>query len=120
MLDVLVADDDENARESIAAALEEAGHRVARARDGMEATRWLRARQFDVAVCDVRMPRVDGLMLLRRIRRESPRTVVLLMTTHCNAADAEESLRCGALAYIAKPFDPHEFARDVVARVAFR
>jgi len=120
MLEVLVADDDENARESIAAALEEVGHRVTQARDGVEAAALMRTRDFDVAVCDVQMPRLDGLMLLRRIRREAPRTLVLLMTAHCNAEDAAESFRCGALAYVAKPFDPHEFARNVVARVAFR
>lgn len=120
MLEVLVADDDENARESIAAALEDEGHRVTRARDGIEAARLVGTRDFDVAVCDVQMPRLDGLRLLRRIRRRSPRTVVLLMTAHCNAQQAEESLRGGALAYLAKPFDPHEFARRVVARVAFR
>lgn len=120
MLEVLVADDDENAREGIAAALEAAGYRVTRARDGLEAARLVRAREFHVAVCDVHMPELDGIVLLQRIRRESPRTAVLLMTAHCNPKDAARSMRHGAVAYIAKPFDPDEFARSLGPRVAYR
>src|SRR5262249_36585043 len=82
MLEVLVADDDEIVRRSIVEALEEAGHRVAEARDGLEAIHLLDAHAFDLAVCDVQMPRLDGLALFRRIRAERPETAVVLMTSY--------------------------------------
>jgi len=118
MIEVLVADDDENVRESVATALEDEGHRVTRACDGGEAATFVGTREFDIAICDVRMPELDGLTLLRRIRRASPRTAVLLMTSVGHPEDAAESLREGAVDYILKPFDPVELAREVVGPIA--
>jgi DNA-binding NtrC family response regulator len=60
---------------------------------------------FDVAICDVRMPKVDGLTLLRRLRQDSPQTVVILMTGYAEVHDAVASLQEGAADYVTKPVD---------------
>ena len=97
MLDILVVDDDEDVRKSLADALASAGHRVAQAGDGEEAMSLFAHRAFDVAVCDVQMPRMDGLTLCRRLHRESPATALVLMTSYGNVPDAVSSLRSGVI-----------------------
>lgn len=118
MLEVLLADDDVNVRESIATALQNEGHRVTEATDGLEAVALLGTRPFDVAICDVLMPRVDGLTLFRRIRREAPKTVVVIMTSQARIPDVVDSLREGAAGFVTKPFDPDEFVQNVLGPIA--
>lgn len=120
MLEVLVADDDPDVRESVAAALVNAGHRVTEASDGAEAAELLSTHVFDLAICDVQMPKLDGLALFRRIRRDSPRTAVVIMTSFAKIADVVDSMRGGAVNYVTKPFDPDDFAHTIVAPIAER
>jgi DNA-binding NtrC family response regulator len=117
MLDVLVADDDRNVLESVCRALAEAGHRVTEAADGAQAAELLSSHAFDLAICDVEMPKLGGMTLLRRIRREAPGTVVVIMTAYGRVPDAVDSLRDGAIDYVTKPFDPEEFASQIVGPI---
>src|SRR5437899_2178498 len=75
VLDVLVVDDEPGIRAGLAYPLCDEGHQVTEAADGAEALRMISERVFDVVFCDIRLPKVDGLTLLRRIHRESPTTV---------------------------------------------
>ena len=118
MLDVLLVDDDENVRESVALALVNAGHQVTEASDGAQAVDLLSSHAFDLAICDVQMPRLDGLTLFRRIRREAPGTAVVIMTSYGRVPDVVDSMRDGAVDYVTKPFDPDEFAHKVVGPIA--
>jgi DNA-binding NtrC family response regulator len=118
VLEVLVADDDENVRESVANALMSAGHRVTAASDGMQAVEALASQVFDLAICDVHMPRLGGMALLRRIRREAPGTAVVIMTAFGEIPDVVGSMRDGAVDFVTKPFDPDEFTRRVVEPIA--
>lgn len=120
MLDVLLADDDADVREFIAAALINAGHQVTEASDGEKAAELLSTHVFDLAICDVQMPKLDGLVLFRRIRRESPQTAVVLMTSFAKLADVIDAMRGGALDYVTKPFDADDFAQRVVAPIEER
>lgn len=120
MLDVLVADDDADVREFIAAALINAGHQVTEASDGAQAAELLSTHVFDLAVCDVQMPKLDGLVLFRRIRRDAPDTAVVLMTSFARLADVVYAMRDGAIDYVTKPFDADDFARRVVAPIEER
>jgi DNA-binding NtrC family response regulator len=119
-LAVLVVDDDEATRESIAQALTGAGHRVSEAVDGEDALRHVGLKVFDLAVCDVHMPKLDGLALLRRLRVEAPDTAVVMMTTYGKISDVLSTVRDGAVDYVTIPFDPDEFVRDVVRPIAGR
>jgi two-component system response regulator AtoC len=119
-LDVLLVDDDAVVRESIAEGLGRAGYAVTEAEDGEKAASLLTERAFDVAVCDVKLPKMDGLALLDLLRREAPDTVVVVMTAFEDVPDAVRSIRHGAFDYVPKPFDVDAFARDVLAPVARR
>jgi DNA-binding NtrC family response regulator len=120
MLDILVVDDDDIVRESVSEALVSAGHRVAQAGDGEKAMSLFATQAFDVAICDVHMPKMDGLTLCRRLHRDSPGTALVIMTSYGNVSDAVASLRGGVVDYVSKPFDPDEFAAKVLGPIAER
>ena len=117
MLDILVVDDEAGVRMGIVYPLSDAGHQVVEASDGAEALRLLEERVFDVVICDVRLPKIDGLTLLRRLHRQSPRTAVILMTAYARVSDAVQALREGAYDYVTKPFDTAQFPLAVVGRI---
>jgi two-component system, NtrC family, response regulator AtoC len=107
-MDILLVDDEAELRLSLAEALRDAGHRVTMASDGAEARGHVLARVFDVVICDVRLPQVDGLTLFRRLRHESPTTDVILITAFGEVSDAVAALKEGAYDYLTKPFDIDE------------
>ncbi len=117
-LDILVVDDDQATRLSLSYALTDAGHKVTEAHDGEEAIALVAERIFDVAILDVRLPKVDGLTIFRRLRAKSPSTSVILMTAFATVPDAVASLRDGAYDYVTKPFDPEEFSLRVIGHIA--
>ena len=110
---VLVADDDRAIRESLATALELAGHRVTRCPDGVEALAATRAAAFDLVILDVMMPGVDGLGVCKVLRAEGNRVPILMVTARTETADRVAGLDAGADDYVPKPYDVEE----VLARV---
>ena len=120
MLEILIVDDDPATRMSVAYALSDAGHRVTEAADGAEADALIAEQVFDVAICDVRLPKIDGLTLFRKLRQQSPGTATILMTAYAAIPDAVATLREGAYDYVTKPFDAEEFSLRVIGRIAER
>ena len=117
-LDILVVDDEQATRLSLVFSLSDAGHSVTEAADGEEALALAAERTFDVAIIDVRLPKVDGLTIFRRLRLRAPTTAVILMTAFATVPDAVASLREGAYDYVTKPFDPEELALRVIGHIA--
>jgi DNA-binding NtrC family response regulator len=104
-LTVLVADDEPMIVEDLTAALRTNGHRVLNAYDGEEALSQLRSREVDLVLCDVRLPAIDGLTLLHRVRTEAPETDVVLMSGFATVSDAVAAMKGDAVDYLTKPFD---------------
>ena len=107
-LDVLLIDDEPELRLALEEAVREAGHRVTVCGDGAEGLVQITSKVFDVIICDVRLPKADGLTLLRRVRQESPASEVILMTAYAEVADAVAALKEGAYDYLTKPFEIEE------------
>jgi DNA-binding NtrC family response regulator len=105
MLNILLVDDEPDLRVSLEQVLRDEGHAVDVAPDGEAAIARLAAQQFHLVVSDVRLPKVDGLTLLRRIRRDFPSTEVLLMTAYGSIDDAVSAMKDSAVDYLTKPFD---------------
>jgi DNA-binding NtrC family response regulator len=105
MLNILLVDDEADLRSSLGQVLREEGHAVDLAADGEAAIARLAARPFHLVVSDVRLPKLDGLSLLRRVRREFPSTEVLLMTAYGTIGDAVSAMKDSAVDYLTKPFD---------------
>jgi two-component system response regulator AtoC len=108
MLRILLVDDEPSIRLSLGDALRAAGHDVTIAADGAAGLEHATARPFDVIITDVRMPKLDGLSLFRRIKQDSPGTDVLIMTAYGAVSDAVQALKEGASDYLIKPFDTEE------------
>jgi two-component system response regulator ChvI len=100
---VALVDDDRHILASVSMALEAEGFTVYAYADGEEALRGLRERPVDVVILDIKMPRMDGMELLDRLRRES-RVPVIFLTSKDEEVDEVLGLRLGADDYIKKPF----------------
>jgi len=107
-LDILLIDDEPEMRLVLEEALRDADHRVVVAGDGLEGLNQALSKVFDVVICDVRLPQMDGLTLFGRVRQESPTTEVILMTAYGDVSDAVRALKQGAFDYLTKPFDIDE------------
>jgi two-component system response regulator ChvI len=100
---IALVDDDRHILESVSMALEAEGFTVRCYADGTEALRGLNGQPVDVAVLDIKMPRMDGMELLAQLRRQSPIPVIFL-TSKDDEVDELLGLRMGADDYIKKPF----------------
>jgi two-component system, NtrC family, response regulator AtoC len=116
MARILVADDEEGLREYIAEALASDGHAVTPAADGIEAAQRLARESFDLLLTDLRMPRMDGMTLLRRARTEQPDMEVVVLTAHGAVDTAVEAMKLGAFDYLEKPIGSPGELRLLVAR----
>src|SRR2546428_644539 len=104
MATILIVDDEKNIREHLALYVRSLRHRAEVAPDATEALALLERHDPDVIFSDVRMAGMDGLALLREIRRRRPDAVVVLMTAYARVAGAVEAMRAGAYDYLVKPF----------------
>jgi len=105
---ILVADDEKSMREFLEIMLRKEGYRVTLASNGEEAVRWAEREIFDLALLDIRMPKVDGLSALKKIKTLSPETVVIVITAFASADTAIRAMKEGAYDYITKPFKVDE------------
>jgi len=100
---IALVDDDRNILTSVAMTLESEGFTVRTFSDGAEALRGLAAQPVDLAILDIKMPRMDGMELLERLRKQSDLPVIFL-TSKDDEVDELMGLRMGADDYIKKPF----------------
>ncbi|WP_115719211.1 sigma-54-dependent transcriptional regulator [Gallaecimonas mangrovi] len=117
MTQVLIVEDDAALSEALVDTLELAGFAVKSAINGEEALLALKASDFQIVVSDVQMAGMDGMALLRSVRKTYPELPVLLMTAHAKVNDAVEAMKLGAIDYMAKPFAP-EVLINMVSRYA--
>ncbi|RIL06045.1 MAG: DNA-binding response regulator [Proteobacteria bacterium] len=111
---VLVVDDEELYRRALERILVRCGHAVTTARDASEAMTAVSAEPLDLVLCDVRMPGISGLELVRQIREIDPDLPCIVMTGYDSVEHSVEALRSGAFWYLHKPF---EGSLDVVRRL---
>lgn len=100
---ILVVDDDQDFVVSLESLLLSANFHVATAADGVEAMRLLQEQTFDLVLLDIRMPRITGMEVLRRITERWPETQVIMMTGMSDVRQAVECMQQGAYSYVAKP-----------------
>jgi len=117
---VLVADDEPIITKVLEAELLHAGYLVDIAFDGEEAYCKLRAKKYDVAILDVRMPKRDGLSLLKEIKTITPETVVIVMTAFGAIHSAVEAMKIGAYDYITKPFENDDLLLKICQALKIR
>jgi two-component system nitrogen regulation response regulator NtrX len=124
MAKILVVDDMAAIRTSLREILTDENHEVAEAKDGEEALKKLGEEFFDVAFCDVKMPKIDGIELLEKVKKAGITTPFIIISAHGTKETALECLKRGAYHFIPKPFDSIEtiliHLRNVLERNSLR
>ena len=115
---ILVVDDEANLRRVLTAQLTRDGYDVHSAEDGEAGLAFLREHHIDLVITDLRMPKLDGMDLLRAALRDDASRPVVMMTAHGTVDTAVEALKTGAFDYITKPFDQNEVR--IVVKKALR
>jgi len=102
---VLIVDDESSIRTSLARRYRLKGYKVTTAENGVEALNCLEKQSFQIVISDIKMPKMDGIELLRKIREEYPMTRVIIMTGYVTLENGLACLRHGADTCIFKPLD---------------
>ncbi len=107
-ISILIVDDEESVRDSLYNWFIEDGFRVECAENAKKALTILESDEFDIILADIKMPGMDGLEMLRRIKSLKRESIVIVMTAFATVDTAVKALKDGAYDYITKPFDPDD------------
>ncbi|WP_425508224.1 response regulator [Tahibacter soli] len=112
---VLAVDDSPTMRQMVAFSLREAGFEVSEAEDGADALAKARQEKYSCVVADVNMPKMDGITLIRELRRlpDYRFTPLLMLTTESGGEKKLEGKAAGATGWIVKPFDPQQLVATI-------
>ncbi len=109
-ISILIVDDEESVRDSLYNWFIEDGYRVEVAENANKALSLLESDSFDIILADIKMPGMDGLEMLRRIKILKSDSIVIVMTAFATVDTAVQALKDGAYDYITKPFDPDDLS----------
>jgi DNA-binding response OmpR family regulator len=112
---ILVVDDEESIRFFLSEVLERDGHIVIAVDSGEAALERAQAESFDLALIDLKLPGVDGMQVLKTLRKTSPNTSIIVLTAHASLETAVEALRQGAHDYLFKPCKTVELRESVAS-----
>jgi DNA-binding NtrC family response regulator len=109
-ISILIVDDEESVRDSLNNWFTEDGYHVECAENAKKALAILESENFDIILADLKMPGMDGLEMLRRIKALNKDSIVIVMTAFATVDTAVKALKDGAYDYITKPFDPDDLS----------
>ncbi|MBW2216592.1 MAG: response regulator, partial [Deltaproteobacteria bacterium] len=115
---VLVVDDELKICQNCAKILSKTNCEVEYALNGYDALKMMDSAPFDVVITDLKMTSMGGMELLRRVNKEFPETIVIVITGYSSVSSAVEVMKTGAFDYLPKPFTPDEL-RGVVRQALF-
>jgi DNA-binding response OmpR family regulator len=110
---ILVVDDEPDACTMLHRILSAKGHEVITFTDGNEALSWLEDHKPHLAVLDLKLQSLDGILLLRLIRERDPQAKVVILTAYPSAETASEALQSGAVKYLIKPIEIDDLEGNV-------
>ncbi len=105
MANILIADDEKAIRKTLREILEFEGYNVSEAEDGAKALSMIHENDYDLVLCDIKMPKVDGMEVLTRAALDSPDTPFIMLSGHGTVENAVEATKKGAFDFISKPPD---------------
>lgn len=105
---ILVVDDERSMREMLSILLEREGYEAVEAKNGLEALQLFETSLFDLVICDIQMPDLNGIDLLARLKKLAPEIPVLMITAFATAEQAVDAIKLGAFHYFTKPFNNDE------------
>ncbi len=114
-LDVMILDDELIVCNRLKPAIEKMGCSVETFLSPGEAMARMEEKEFDIVVTDVRMDDIDGIQILEHVRKQSDRTIVIIITGYAMISLAREAMEKGAFDFISKPFKPDDLRRVILA-----
>src|SRR3954468_19601262 len=105
MADILIIDDEKAIRKTLTEILSFEGYKIDEASDGEEGLKTFKEKNYDVVLCDIKMPRLDGIEFLQKAGENNPDIPVIMISGHGNIETAVEAVKKGAFDYISKPPD---------------
>jgi DNA-binding NtrC family response regulator len=102
---ILITDDERAIRRALREILEFEGYQIEEAENGMDALKLLREQSFDLVFCDIKMPQLDGLELLSKIKEEGIKSLIIMISGHGTVETAVQAIKNGAFDFIEKPLD---------------
>lgn len=105
MPDILIIDDEKAIRKALTEILSSEGYKTEEASDGEEGLKKFREKTFDVVLCDIKMPKIDGIEFLQKAGEANPDVPVIMISGHGNIETAVDAVKKGAFDYISKPPD---------------
>jgi len=105
---VLIIDDEKNMRHMLKVMLTKAGYSVQDAEDGYDGLKRMETSDFHFVLCDIRMPRMDGMAFLKQAKEKYPEQTLIMMSAYGNIETALQAMKEGAYDYISKPFKTDE------------
>ncbi len=118
MADIIVIDDHDSMREGLELLLQRRGHRTRSAESGKRGLELLHEAPADLVITDIKMAKIDGIEVLRRVKEASPETEVMVITAHGTIETVVKAMKLGAADFITKPFSSDEFGVKVDRLVA--
>jgi two-component system response regulator AtoC len=112
-VNIMVVDDEEIVRESLASWLEEDGYHVECAESGKKALERLPQGNWDLMLVDLKMPGMDGIQLMDEVRKSAPDMLVIIMTAFATVDTAVKAMKKGAYDYFVKPFNPDDISLTI-------
>ncbi|MEM7828254.1 MAG: sigma-54 dependent transcriptional regulator, partial [Candidatus Aenigmatarchaeota archaeon] len=110
---ILIVDDEEDTLDACCLVLGKLGMQVQTANNANQALRLIRENSFDIVIADIKMPGMDGIELLRNLKKIDPLTRVIMITGYATIESAVESMKAGAFDYISKPFTTEQLRAAV-------
>lgn len=117
---ILIAEDERTARTSLAGLLQAEGFEVMTAEDGEQALSLILSEQPEVVLLDVHMPKVDGLKVLQKLRRQESDSAVIVMTAYEDSRTVIEAMKFGAFDYVSKPLDSRHLLTQIERAIQHR
>src|ERR671937_3267138 len=120
MASILVVDDARSTLRALEVILKREGYAVLTSASGEEGLTHIEQHDVDLLLCDVKMPKMDGLTVLRQVKAEDAGIAVVMMSGHCDISTAVSAMKEGAFDYLVKPFGEDEVLRVVQKALAMR
>src|SRR5258706_5735405 len=102
---ILIIDDNESLRYTLASVLEESGFEPSAVEDGHKALDAIKRNQYELVICDMKLPGMDGMQILKEIKKIREDLPVIMLTAFGDIKNAVEAMKYGAQDYLTKPFD---------------
>lgn len=117
---ILVIDDEDIIRTSCSRTLSPEGYEVKAVKSGFDGFKLLEEEQFDLVLTDLKMPEIDGIEILRRIKGKWPSVEVIIITGYQTVDTAVKAIKLGAFDYLEKPFTPDGLLSSVAKALAHK